>query len=90
MTLLNAPEFNEVKENRTHNILVGSGVSIVAIALIAVVGFLLGHGWFFMNLPVKRKVQSSSAIPASSQTPTQDPATLPTTAPPLSLLMASS
>jgi hypothetical protein len=56
MTLLNAPEFNEVKEKRTHNILVGSGVSILAIALIAVAGFLLGHGWFFMNLPVEHKV----------------------------------
>ena len=62
MTLLNAPEFNEVKEKRTHNILVGSGVSIVAITLIAVVGFLLGHGWFFMNLPAEHHILSPGPL----------------------------
>jgi hypothetical protein len=56
MTLLNAPEFDEKKETRNRNILVGSVVAVVAIAIIAVAGFLLGHGWFFMNLPVEHKV----------------------------------
>jgi len=56
MTLLNAPEFNEVKENRNRNILVGSGITVAAIAIITVAGFLLGHGWFFINLPVEHKV----------------------------------
>jgi hypothetical protein len=57
MTLLNAPEFNEQKENRNRNLLVGSGVVVAAVALIAFAGFLLGHGWFFMNLPVEHKVK---------------------------------
>jgi hypothetical protein len=56
MTLLNAPEFDEKKETRNRNVLVGSAVAVVAIAIIAVAGFLLGHGWFFMNLPVEHKV----------------------------------
>ena len=56
MTLLNAPEFDEQKENRKRNILVGSGVLIAAIALLSVAGFLLGHGWLFMNLPVEHRV----------------------------------
>jgi hypothetical protein len=56
MTLLNAPEFDEKKENRKRNILVGSGVTIAAIAIITVAGFLLGHGWFFINLPAEHKV----------------------------------
>ena len=30
MTLLNAPEFDEKKETRKHNILVGSGILIAA------------------------------------------------------------
>jgi hypothetical protein len=56
MTLLNAPEFDEKKETRKRNILVGSAASVAAIAILAVAGFLLGHGWFFMNLPVEHKV----------------------------------
>jgi len=56
MTLLNAPEFDEKKESRKRNILVGSGILIAVIAVLSVAGFLLGHGWFFMNLPVEHRV----------------------------------
>jgi hypothetical protein len=56
MTLLNAPEFDERSEARKKNILVGSGISIVALVLLAVGGFVLGHGWLFMNWPVEHKV----------------------------------
>jgi hypothetical protein len=56
MTLLNAPEFDEKKETRNRNLLIGSGVLAVVLALTAVGGFLSGHGWFFMNLPAEHKV----------------------------------
>ena len=56
MTLLNAPEFNEAKENRTRNVLIGSGVLVVVIGLVALAGFVLGHGWFFINLPAEHRV----------------------------------
>lgn len=56
MTLLNAPEFDEKKENRRRNLLIGSGITITALALLAVAGFLLGHGWLFMNLPTEHHV----------------------------------
>jgi hypothetical protein len=56
MTLLNAPEFDEKKENRKRNILVGSGTTVAVAVVLALAGFLLGHGWFFMNLPVEHKV----------------------------------
>lgn len=56
MTLLNAPEFDEQRENRKRNILVGSGATAALLVVLAVAGFLLGHGWFFMNLPVEHKV----------------------------------
>lgn len=58
MTLLNAPEFNEQQENRKRNILMSSGVLVAAITLLAVAGFLLGHGWLFMNLPVEHRVST--------------------------------
>jgi hypothetical protein len=56
MTLLNAPAFDEKKENRRRNILVGSGITVAALVIFSVAGFLLGHGWLFMNLPVEHKV----------------------------------
>ncbi|HEX9199709.1 MAG TPA: hypothetical protein VF865_09130 [Acidobacteriaceae bacterium] len=58
MTLLNAPQFDEQKETRQRNILVGSGVLLVVLVLLTVGGFLLGHGWLFMNLPVEHKVNN--------------------------------
>jgi hypothetical protein len=58
MTLLNAPEFDAQKEARKRNILVGSGITFVVLVLLAVAGFLLGHGWFFMNIPAEHKVNN--------------------------------
>jgi hypothetical protein len=56
MTLLNAPEFDEKKETRNRTLLVGFGIFIVVAALLSLAGFILGHGWFFMNLPVEHRV----------------------------------
>ena len=56
MTLLNAPEFNEQKETRNRNLLIGSGAFVALIALLAVAGFILGHGWLFMNLPAEHRI----------------------------------
>jgi hypothetical protein len=58
MTLLNAPQFDEQKETRKRNMLIGSGVLIATIALLTVAGFLLGHGWLFTNLPVEHRVST--------------------------------
>jgi hypothetical protein len=58
MTLLNAPQFDVQKEIRKRNILIGSGVLLAATVLFALAGFLLGHGWLFMNLPVEHRVST--------------------------------
>jgi len=58
MTLLNAPEFDVKKETRNRNLLIGSGVLIVVLVLLAFAGFLLGHGWFFINLAAEHKVDT--------------------------------
>ena len=58
MTLLNAPEFNVQKETRKRNLLVGSGVLITTLVLLTVAGYLLGHGWLFINLPVEHRVDT--------------------------------
>jgi hypothetical protein len=56
MTLLNAPAFDEQKEKRKSTMLVGSGILAAVLVLLSVAGFLLGHGWLFINLPVEHKV----------------------------------
>jgi len=56
MTLLNAPEYDERKENRRRNIWVGSGIFVAAMAVLTLAGFLLGHGWLFTNLPAEHRV----------------------------------
>ena len=56
MTLLNAPAFDEQMEKRKSNILVGSGILVAALIVLSVAGFLLGHGWLFINLPAEHRV----------------------------------
>lgn len=58
MTLLNAPEYNARREARNRNLLIGSGVLVLLAAVIGLGGYLLGHGWFFSNLPVEHKVSN--------------------------------
>jgi hypothetical protein len=36
---------------------VGSGIFVAALVLLTVAGFLLGHGWLFLNLPAEHKVK---------------------------------
>jgi hypothetical protein len=56
MTLLNAPEYDERKENRRRNIWVGSGSFVAVMAVLTLAGFLLGHGWLFTNLPAEHRM----------------------------------
>jgi hypothetical protein len=57
MTLLNAPAYDEHKEKRNHNILVGSGIFLVTMIVLSLGGYLLGHGWLFTNLPAEHRMK---------------------------------
>ncbi len=56
MTLLNSPEYDAAREKRKRILLIGTGAFILLAVVIGVGGFLLGHGWFFSNLPVEHRV----------------------------------
>jgi hypothetical protein len=56
MTLLNAPEFDNRRETRNRNILIGAGAVVVLAIVLAMGGYVMGHGWFFSNLPIEHKV----------------------------------
>lgn len=58
MSLLDAPDFNEKKETRNRNIVIGSIATVLLIAILAVAGFVLGHGWLFINLPAEHRVKN--------------------------------
>jgi hypothetical protein len=58
MSLLDAPEFNETKETRQRNIVIGSIATVLLVAILALAGFVLGHGWLFMNLPAEQRVKT--------------------------------
>ena len=58
MTLLNAPEYDDRSEKRKRNLLIGTGILLALIAVTSVGGFLLGHGWFFSNLPAEHRVST--------------------------------
>ena len=56
MTLLNAPTYDERKENRKKTILISSGVTILLLIILTLGGYILGHGWLFSNLPAEHRV----------------------------------
>jgi hypothetical protein len=58
MTLLNAPEYDASKERRKTGLLVGSGILVAVLAVTFLSGYILGHGWFFSNLPAEHRVST--------------------------------
>jgi hypothetical protein len=56
MTLLNAPAYDEHKEKLKKTLLIGTAATLALLLILTFAGFLLGHGWFFTNLPAEHKV----------------------------------
>ena len=58
MTLLNAPEYDSRRDTRNRYLLIAAGVLVALTLVIGMGGFMLGHGWFFSNLPAEHKVSN--------------------------------
>jgi hypothetical protein len=58
MTLLNAPEYDSRRDRRNRNLLIAAGVLVVLAVVLGMGGFMLGHGWFFSNLPAEHRVNN--------------------------------
>lgn len=56
MTLLNAAPYDARKERLKRNLLIGTPIVILLLAIFGVTGYFVGHGWFFTNLPAEYKV----------------------------------
>ena len=56
MPLMDAPAYDERGENLKKSILIGSLITFAVLVVLTLAGFISGHGWLFMNLPVEHKV----------------------------------
>jgi hypothetical protein len=56
MSLLNAPKYDAGRERRRTGLIFGSIGLVLVLAVIGVLGYLTGHGWFYTNLPAEHKV----------------------------------
>ena len=56
MSILDAPAYDERRENLKKNLLIGTGVTLLLIVVIALAGIITGHGWFFSNLGAEHKI----------------------------------
>lgn len=56
MTLLNAPGYDASRERRKAVLLYGGMAVVVLAAVIGVLGYLMGHGWFFTNMKAEHRV----------------------------------
>jgi len=56
MTLMNAPTYDARRETLKRNLLIGTTAVVLVGAVLAMLGYVLGHGWLFTNLPVEHKV----------------------------------
>ena len=58
MSLLNAPVYDEKKARATRAVVIGALVLAGLLVVLTLLGFLLGHGWLFTNLPAEHRVGS--------------------------------
>jgi hypothetical protein len=58
MSLMNAPVYNEGREKAKKGLLIGSAILFATLLLLTLLGYILGHGWFFTNLPAEHKVNN--------------------------------
>lgn len=57
MTLLNAPAYDVRRANLRRNIVIASMATVTLLAVLTLLGYVLGHGWLFTNLPAEHKVK---------------------------------
>ncbi len=58
MTLIDAPAFDERRANRNRALLLGTGILLTVLVMLTVLGYLLGHGWLFSNIPTEHRVSN--------------------------------
>lgn len=58
MSLMDAPAYDARREERSRNLLITVGAVILVLLIIFFAGYIMGHGWFFSNLPAEHRVNN--------------------------------
>ncbi|MGI4829652.1 MAG: hypothetical protein ACRYFU_15870 [Janthinobacterium lividum] len=58
MSLMDAPVFDDRRARRNQAMLIGLAVSVALLFVLFFLGYILGHGWLFTNLPAEHRVSS--------------------------------
>jgi hypothetical protein len=53
---MDAPEYDSRRDVRNRNLLIAAVALVVLVVVIGFGGFVMGHGWFFSNLPAEHRV----------------------------------
>lgn len=56
MTLIDAPAYDARRANRIRTILIGIAITFAVLVVLTILGYLLGHGWLFSNIPTEHRV----------------------------------
>jgi hypothetical protein len=56
MSLMDAPAYDPVRENRRRNLAIGAAVTFVLLIVLTLAGYIAGHGWLFSNLGYEHRV----------------------------------
>ena len=56
MSLMDAPVYDTRRAQRTKTALLAFASLIVLLIVLTLMGYILGHGWFFSNLPTEHRV----------------------------------
>ncbi len=56
MTLIDAPAYDPRRANLIRNLLIALAGLVFVLFVLTVMGYILGHGWLFSNLPTEHRV----------------------------------
>jgi hypothetical protein len=58
MDLMDAPAYDPSRDERRRNIIIGVIVAILLLGVLALAGYVTGHGWMYSNLGYEHRVNS--------------------------------
>ncbi len=58
MSLMHAPVYDERRARRNQALLIGAASLAGLLLVLTILGYILGHGWLFSNLPAEHRVSA--------------------------------
>jgi hypothetical protein len=58
MSLMDAPAYDPTRDNRRRNLLIGAAITIFLLLVLALAGYVMGHGWLYSNLGYEHRVNN--------------------------------